>query len=180
MIAFNTLIILLAAYIAVFLQAAMNGLLGTQLDFLPALTVYASLTAGPVTVASLALCGGLWFDSLSANPLGISILPLLAIGFIIQIRRDLILRDQSFAQFIIGLAASFAAPATTLMFLLTAGKTPALGWGTVWQMLLITLLGGAATPGCFWLFGRVARTFDYREVVSSSFRTDRQIRRGRN
>ena len=49
--------------------------------------------------------GGLWFDSLSANPLGITILPLLAIGFVIQLRRDLILRDQSFAQFVIGVAA---------------------------------------------------------------------------
>lgn len=180
MIAFNSLMILIAAYAVVFLQSAMNGLLGTQLDVLPALMVYASLTAGPVTVAMLALCGGLWFDSLSANPLGITILPLLAIGFTVQVRRDLILRDQSFAQFIIGLTASFAAPAITLMFLLTAGRTPLLGWGTVWQMLLMTLVGGAATPSFFWLFGRVAQTFDYREVVTSSFRTDREIRRGRN
>jgi len=180
MIAFNSLMILIAAYAVVFLQSAMNGFLGTQLDVLPALMVYASLTAGPVTVAALALCGGLWFDSLSANPLGITILPLLAIGFTVQVRRDLILRDQSFAQFIIGLTASFAAPAITLMFLLTAGRTPLLGWGTVWQMLLMTLVGGAATPGFFWLFGRVAQTFDYREVVTSSFRTDREIRRGRN
>src|ERR1043165_3847834 len=180
MIAFNSLIILIAAYFLIFLQSAMNGFLGVQLDLLPALMVYAGLTAGPLTIATLALCGGLWFDSLSANPLGITILPLLAIGLLIQIRRDLILRDQSFAQFVIGTAASAAAPLVILLFLLTAGKTPLIGWGTVWQILVMALVGGAATPAFFWLFGRVAQTFDYREVVTSSFRNDREIRRGRN
>lgn len=180
MIAFNTIIILLAAYALVFLQAAVNGFLGTQLDLLPALMVYASLTAGPLTVATLALSGGLWFDSLSANPLGISILPLLAIGFVILIRRDLLLHDQAFAQFVIGSGASLAAPTATLLFLLTAGKDPLLGWGTVWQMIVMTLVGGATTPGLFWLFSRVAQTFDYREINTSSFRPDREIRRGRN
>jgi len=179
MIAFNSIIILIAAYVAVFMQSAMNGFLGVRIDVLPALMVYASLTAGPLTIAMLALCGGLWFDSLSANPLGISILPLLAIGFVIQLRRDLILRDQSFAQFVIGLIASALAPLVTLLFLLTAGKVPLLGWGTVWQVLVMALAGGIATPGLFWLFGRVAQTFDYREATTPSFRSDREIRRGR-
>lgn len=180
MIAFNTLIILIAAYVCIFLQSAMNGFLGVQLDVLPALMVYASLTAGPLTIATLALCGGLWFDSLSANPLGITILPLLAIGFVIQLRRDLILRDQTFAQFVIGAAASAVMPLLILLFLLTAGKLPVLGWGTVWQILVMALVGGALTPTFFWLFGHVAQTFDYREATTPSFRTDREIRRGRN
>jgi hypothetical protein len=33
------------------------------------------------TVALLAVLGGMWFDTLSANPLGVSILPLAVIGF---------------------------------------------------------------------------------------------------
>lgn len=180
MIAFNSLIILIAAYVCIFLQSAMNGLLGVQLDILPALMVYASLTAGPLTIAVLAFCGGLWFDSLSANPLGITILPLLAIGFVIQLRRDLILRDQTFAQFIIGMTASALMPLIILLFLLTAGKLPVLGWGTVWQIIVLALFGGAMTPAFFWLFGRVAHTFDYREATTPSFRSDREIRRGRN
>lgn len=180
MIAFNSLIILIAAYGIVFLQSAMNGFMGVRVDLLPALMVYAGLTAGPLTIAALALCGGLWFDSLSANPLGITVLPLLAIGLVIQLRRDLILRDQSFAQFVIGLVASAFAPLVTLLFLLTAGQVPLLGWGTVWQILVMALAGGAATPGFFWLFGRVAQTFDYREASTPSFRSDREIRRGRN
>src|SRR5947209_15681885 len=39
-------------------------------------------------VAVLAVAGGLWFDSLSANPLGVSILPLLMVGLLIHGRRS--------------------------------------------------------------------------------------------
>ena len=41
----------------------------------------------------VALLGGIWFDSLSANPFGITILPLFAIGFPIWLFRDLLLRE---------------------------------------------------------------------------------------
>ncbi|MEY4387689.1 MAG: hypothetical protein RLY20_2972 [Verrucomicrobiota bacterium] len=180
MIAFNSFIILLAAFLVVFMQSAVNGVLGTQIDLLPALMVYTSLTAGPVMIAALALCSGLWFDSLSANPLGISVLPLLAIGFIILIRRELILRDQSYAQFVIGSTASLGAPLVTLGLLLTSGREPIVGWGTVWQLALMTIIGGAATPVFAKLFGFITHTFDYRTVSSTSFRSDREIRRGRN
>jgi rod shape-determining protein MreD len=176
----NTFLILLAAYVGVFVQSAFGGLFGVRIDVLPALMVYATLTAGIPTVASLALCGGLWFDSLSANPLGTSVLPLAGIGYLISLRRDLILRDQPFAQFVIGLLASFCAPAVTLLMLLTAGMNPLIGWGTLWQLLVMTLLGGAMTPLLFRVFGRLTETFGYREIISSSFRPDREIRRGRN
>ena len=42
------------------------------------------------TVTLLArLLGGLWFDSLSANPLGVTVLPLFAIGLAIHLKREL-------------------------------------------------------------------------------------------
>ena len=50
------------------------------------------------------------FDSLSANPLGVSVLPLFLVGFLIYRQRELILRDQPFAQFVLGLGASAAVP----------------------------------------------------------------------
>jgi len=176
----NTFLILLTAFVVVFAQSAFGRLLGTQLDLLPALMVYATLTAGIPTVAMLALCGGLWFDSLSANPLGISVLPLVGIGFLLSLRRDLLLRDQKFAQFVLGLLASFAAPAATLLMMLTAGKNPLIGWGTFWQLAVMTVVGGAATPLLFKFFGTLANVFNYQEISTPSFRPDREIRRGRN
>ncbi len=179
----RTILILAAAFLAVFWEAAFPGasrLLKAQIDLLPALMVFASLRTTPVMIAALAICGGLFFDSLSANPLGITVLPLFAVGFAIYLRRDLILRDQPYAQFVIGLAASAITPVLTLLLLLTAGESPILGWGSLWQWLVMSLGGAAATPIFFFLFEWGERAFGYRPVVETSFRPDREIQRGRN
>jgi hypothetical protein len=178
----NTLLILAAAFLAVFWEAAFQGvrhLTGAQIDLLPPLLVYTSLNASLATVGLLAALGGLWFDSLSANPLGVSVVPLFVIGLAIYVNRELILRDQTFAQLVLGLAASAAAPALTLLVLLTIGHVPLLGWGTLWQWLVMSAGGAATTPICFVLFGWLHRTLIHSGATQSSFRPDREIRRGR-
>jgi len=178
----HTLLVLGAAYLAVFWAAAFGGvrhLLGAQIDLLPPLVVYASLSAGLTTVTLLAVCGGLWFDSLSANPLGVTVLPLFVIGLVLHLKRELILRDQTFAQFFLGLAASAAAPLMTLLLLLSMTRTPLLGWGTLWQLVVLSVGGAVATPICFEMFGWLQRVLVHRGDVQSSFRPDREIRRGR-
>ncbi len=178
----NTALILGAAFLAVFWEAAFAGVrhvLGAQIDLLPPLIVYAALYTGTTTVALLAVCGGLWFDSLSANPLGVSVLPLFAIGLVLNLKRDLILRDETFAQVILGLGASAAAPLLTLLELLTMGRAPYLGWGTLWQLLVLSVGGAVATPICFELFSWLQRTLFHNRAAEPSFRPDREIRRGR-
>src|SRR4051812_48531711 len=99
----NSIFILSVAFLAVFAESSLGTLrrfLGVQVDLLPGLMVYASLSAGLPTVGILAVLGGLWFDSLSENRLGVSVLPLLAIGFVVHRFRHLILRDQSYAQLV--------------------------------------------------------------------------------
>src|SRR5262249_26111403 len=122
---------------------------------------------------------GLCFDSLSANPFGVSIFPLLAVGFAIYLRRDLILRDQPYAQFVLGLAGSAAAPLMCVLLLLTGGQSPLIGWGSLWQWFVMSLGGGLATPIFFFVFDWCDRTFGYRPVSETSFRQDREIRRGK-
>ena len=178
----NTAFVLGAAFLAVFGEAAFNGvrhLVGAQIDLLPPLMVYAALCSGLTTVTLLALCGGLWFDSLSANPLGITVLPLFVIGLAIHLQRDLILRDQTFARLVLGLGASAAAPVLTLLLLLSLGRAPLLGWGTLWQLIVLSVGGAIATPICFELFGWLQRTLVHHHATESSFRPDREIRRGR-
>src|SRR6185436_6943655 len=106
------------------------------------LMVYASLWTNMWTVVALALVGGLGFDALSANPLGVSVLPLFGIGFIIHTQRALILGEQVFAQLVLGLAASAALPVMVVTLLLTAGHQPLLGWGSLWQWIVVSV-GGA-------------------------------------
>ena len=179
---FQTILILSAAFLAVFgetVLSAPRAWLGAQIDLLPAIMVFAALNAGLPTVALLAVFGGLWFDTFSANPMGISILPLMLAGFPIYLRRDLILRDLPFAQFVLGAAASALVPALTLLMLLSGGREPLLGWGTLWQWLVMTAGGAAATPFVFSLMDACNGALGYQPRTEVSFRSDRELRHGR-
>jgi hypothetical protein len=179
---FTPILILAAAFLAVFAENVLGAprhLLGAQVDLLPALMVYAALNSNIVTVSLLAVAGGLWFDSLSANPLGITIVPLMVVGFPIHLRRDLILRGLPFAQLVLGAAASALVPALTLLFLLNSGRLPLIGWGTLWQFVVMTAGGAVATPFIFSLFGWCGQMFGYKPRIETSFRSDREIQRGR-
>jgi rod shape-determining protein MreD len=183
MIVLPNILILLTALLAVFAQGAFNGLrhlLGAQVDLLPALMVYTALTSGPVMMMTLAVFGGLMFDTLSVNPLGVSVLPLLLIGFLLQLRRDLLLRDQIYAQFTLGLIASALTPVMTILTLLTLEHAPLLDWGSLWQWIVMSVGGAVATPIFFFMFDRLNHALGYQPVIESSFRADREIRRGRN
>jgi rod shape-determining protein MreD len=178
----NPILILLAAFVFVFLETAFQGLrhlLGAQIDLLPALVVYTSLNYGVRMTTLVAVLGGLWYDSLSVNPLGVSILPLFLAGFLISSQRGLILRDQTFAQVVLGLCASAATPALTLLLLLSMHQNPLFGWGSLWQWMVMTASGGLLTPVCFRLFDRLRHALSYSPVIETSFRPDREIRRGR-
>ena len=141
--------------------------------------VYTSLTHGLATIVLLAVCGGLWFDSLSLNPLGASVLPLLAIGLMIYQSRDLLLRRHTFAQVVLGVAAGAAQPVGTLFILLNLGCLPLLGWVSLWQWLVLAVSGGVITPLCFEFFDRLHWAFDYQPATPAAFRPDREIKRGR-
>ena len=179
----NSILVLLAALLAVFAEAAFGGIrhvLGAQIDLLPALVVYAALFNGTAPMAAVAVLGGLAFDSLSANPWGVSVLPLFLIGFIVSVQHELILRDEPFAQAVLGFLASAAAPALTVLLLLSMGRAPLIGWGSVWQWMVMSIGGGLAAPVVFMALRTCDRALNYRRATELSFRSDREIRRGRN
>lgn len=178
----NTTILLLVTIFAVYWEAAFSGLrhlFGAQVDLLPALVVYASLYGSLTALSMVAVGGGLLFDSLSANPLGISVLPLFLCGLAIHSSRELILRDQTFAQVVLGFGASLTTPVLVLLLLLTTHHEPLFGWGTLWQILIMSVGGAVATPIIFELFALLNRLFGHAASGPSSFRPDREIRRGR-
>jgi hypothetical protein len=173
------ILILLVAFLAVFWEAAFPATsrwLNAQVDLLPALMVYASLRLGLPAIALLALCGGLFFDSLSANPLGISIVPLFAVGLAIFWRRN----DSARSTLCPICARAGPAPPPLLRCCCTAGHQPLLGWGSLWQWLVMSLGGAIATPFFFLLFGWFERALSNDHVREASFRPDREIRRGRS
>jgi cell shape-determining protein MreD len=179
---FNTLAILAVAYLLVWLQATFNDLrflLGAQVDLLPSLIVYAALSCGVASLTLVCVCAGLWFDSLSANPLGVTLLPLFIIGLFIQRHREFILRDQAYAQMVIGFSASALAPFLAMIILLNLDARPSLGWFSLWQWLVVSLAGALMTPVWFRIFDWIGRTLNYPPFGENSFRADREIKRGR-
>ena len=179
----QTILLVAATFLVVFLEArvqAPRSILGAQIDLLPSLVVYAALSAGIPTVSAVAILGGFWRDSLSANPLGSSVLPLLCIGLIIHHSRGLLLRSRADVQFVLGLAASTLVPPLNLLLLLIGGYEPLLGWWFPWRWLVLSLGGGLFTPIWFILFDRLDRALSYAPTPTPGFRPDREIDRGRD
>ena len=178
----NTILLLATAFVAVFLQSwvrLVRNVLGVQPDILPALMVYAALTAGLATVSLLAVFAGLCFDALSANPPGTTILPLFLAGFAVHHWRDLVLRYQPQAQFLLGAAAGAAVPFLALVLLLVSGGNPLIDLWSLWQWFALALSAGLFTPVVFAFFDRLNRAFNYRSAAEPSFRPDREIKRDR-
>ena len=193
---FNILLLLIAIWLAVFFESTFGGFrrwLGIQIDLLPALVVYASLSTGLPAIIAVAVGGGLLFDSLSANACGVAVLPLFLAGFFIYLKRDLVLREQIYAQMTLGAAASAFVPVLTFLILSnlarqetasswrddSAPAVPLAGWQSLWQLSVMALAGALATPVCFKLFDGCHRLFNYQPLAESSFRPDREIKRGR-
>jgi hypothetical protein len=93
-------------------------------------------------------------------------------------QRDLILRGLPFAQSILGGIASAVAPLISVLLLLTAGQQPLLGWGSLWQWLVMIAGGALATPVFFALFDWSDHALGYQPRKETSFRPDREILRG--
>jgi cell shape-determining protein MreD len=171
------------AYLVVFCEAASTlprHLLGAQINFLPGLIVYAALTFDVVGLVFASLVLGLMFDSLSANSLGVTSFAFLVTGFAVFWRRELILRDQLFAQLTLGAMASLAVPSLSIILLFGVRQSPMIGWSTLWQLGIMTAGGALATPAWFKLFAALDRALRYKEVAEVTFRNDRQIARGRH
>jgi hypothetical protein len=174
--------LLLAAFLGVWAETQLvlfREVLGAPLHFLPSLMVVAALQSSTRVTAALAVLGGLWFDSFSANPLGATILPLFAVGQGLRSFEALVLRDLPYAQFLLGAGAGVLVPLLTLALLLTLGLSPALGWTTAWHLAVMGLSGGLMTPLLFQVFLRIEQALNHPAMVETSFRHDREIKRGR-
>jgi rod shape-determining protein MreD len=178
----NIILLLVVTYVLVWLQSTFNEVrhvLGVQLDLLPSLVVYTALRSNLAALTCVAVLGGLLQDSLSANPLGVTMLPLFVIGSAIQQGREYILREQAYAQMILGLAASAATPLIAALILINLDARPLLGWFSLWQWVVVSVFGAIFTPVWFRIFDALGAILNYRPFGQGSFRPDREIKRGR-
>jgi rod shape-determining protein MreD len=153
--------------------------LGAQFDWLPSLVVYSGATGELAAMIGCAVIGGICQDSFSSNPLGVSVLPLLVIGWLVHRSRELILVDDLLVRVILGGLASAGAFGLGLLMNLVVRLTPLIDWITLWQALVVAAGGAVATPLWFGLIRRMEKVFGYSVISIPSFRSDREIKRGR-
>ena len=80
---------------------------------------------------------------------------------------------------VLGLGASAAVAGLTLLLLLTFGHAPLLGWGTLWQRIVMSVGGGVATPICFNCSACLTARWITGAPRKPASGPDREIRRGR-
>jgi hypothetical protein len=175
-------LLFLTTWLTVFGQTqfpALAGTLGIPLDLRPALIVYAALSHGLPTVLGIAVVASLGTDALSANPIGVSLVPCFVLGLLLNLRRHLLLREQSYAQMWLGFSGGITVPFMTWGLLLMDDRPAPIGFEVLFRILLIGFLNAAACPALFVVFDGLRDMFDYKPVPEMGFRTDREIKRGR-
>lgn len=152
---------------------------GAQIDLIPGLVVAVAMHTGFWTWAAVAFLAGLWNDSLSLNPLGLSCFPLFLAGMITFLHREDLLGDKVGTQVFMGATATAGVPLLQVFMLCSLGSAPLIGMASLWQWLVMVVLGAAATP----FFVRVTRRFDqalrFPNAPEMAQRANRQIKRWR-
>jgi len=120
--------------------------LGFQPDLTPSLLVCVGLSLGVGQVSTTAMLTGLWLDSLSANPLGLSVPPLFIVGWMMFTFRELIVQDDLAAQFYLGATAGAATPLLQLWLLWVMGADPLIGWSMGIWWIVNAACCGVAVP----------------------------------
>jgi 1,4-dihydroxy-2-naphthoate octaprenyltransferase len=100
-------------------------------------------------------------------------------GFILHHQRDLVLRDQLYAQVLTGFLASSLVPACVILALMNTHNPVPLTWRLLGQWLVMAVGGAVATPLAFRLFALINRLFTYQPLPESHYRENRQIKRNR-
>ena len=133
---FFTLTILLTALALIYAASAWHlprQLTGAQLDPLPALMLVVALRAPISAITALAIGGSLFQSALSSGPVGVSLLPLYALGLIVHLNTHSLSQHHIGPRFALGAIAGGLVPAVTLGLLLLSGHEPLVGWFTLWQ-----------------------------------------------
>lgn len=166
----QTIAMFLTTYLAVYLAVAFDlprQWLGTSLNLLPSLAVYAAIQHPVWGITIVAVFGGMVQDSFSGDPLGVSTAALFALGFALNRKRDYVMHQLPFARMLLGFfMGGFVTLISYLLTVLT--RSPAItGADTAKAIFLTAVTSAILTPITFRIFARLHRTFTFRTVQES-------------
>lgn len=142
---FELLTILLAAYFLVCLQISFHSIgfwIHGYIQF-PALAIIYSSTRKLSEISWIyCVIVGLWVDSLSMNPLGLSILTLIACNALSMKTRKALIGKPWLSNFSSGFITGSLYPCLTVILLLLFGESPVTGWRFILSVALSGLVIG--------------------------------------
>lgn len=179
----HTIFLVMIGYLIIALNATLFGKLraisGLDIQLLPAIVACSGLISSIETILLVSFIIGLMFDSISANPLGVTSISLAIPGVLIYSAQNLFVKNQWQTQFLSGVFAGLLQPLVVLFLLLTFGYEPVFSADSILILGLSALIGGFFTPWIFKFVNWMDKNFNYSQVKTSSFRPDREIKRGR-
>ena len=151
-----------------------------QIDLLPVFAAYAALHGRVGVMAGVAAIGGCWFDVLSANPLGTSLLSLFLTAYLLHGMHEVLLKGQMAAQFFVCVLAGALNPTIAGLILWVLGTQPILGWGTLWQVLINAVCCGLAGPVLFLILNQLDQSLSYAPTAKPWNRPVVEVKRSKH
>lgn len=160
-----------AIYVAVFLEVRVDftrAWFGAPLALLPALIVYASIRYSIWGVTLVAVVGGLWIDSFSATPLGVSVASMFALGMLLNRKKEYLMHDHPIVRILLGLAMGALVPVLNFFMVAMIWEGTAFNLTQLGSVAFCSVSTAILTPFMFRIFARLHRTFTFRPMREAS------------
>lgn len=150
--------------------------LGVQIDLVPTLVMYCALYCSWRELFLVSIVGGVFFDSLSCNPMGCTSASLLLIGYWLYCYRKIFLYNRIPVQILLGCGVSVLVPFLTMIQLTGVIVAPVLEWKSVfWVLFILGATGGVVAPPAILWLNRILNSewvTGHRRYFSSSVRRE--------
>ena len=175
------LLLLFATALILFAQGRgllTERILGTRIDLLPSLLVHAAWRGGFAVGTAFAAIAGLLLDTLSATPLGTSLVTLVLASLPLHATRELVARERPRVQALAGGCVAAIFHSLSLALLVLLGREPNAGWITVAHLGVLVALNALLSPILFRVFDRLEFHLTYKEIPEEAVREEVEIKRG--
>lgn len=119
---------------------------GVKIDCIPCLVLYCALFASWKELFFVCTLAGLLFDSMSLNPLGVTVISLLLPGYLLYCNRKVLLYHSVWVQALLGGAIGIIPPLLTLLQLTGLPVSPLINLGVLFVFIVLGITNAFAAP----------------------------------
>ncbi len=153
----DCIVLVCVALVLIWLQGWCNiprRILGVQPELFPVLVLYCALYRTWAELFIVTGVGSVFYDSLSLNPLGCTLLSTLLVSYVIHSNRSVVLFDRVRVQMMLGAGISVVIPFLTLFQLMNLSVPPFMNWAVLWTFVVLAGAGAIFAPILFWVLDK--------------------------